>query len=138
MQGATPWSYRACVAECDLWRDLGAQSRWIRRVDGLDCDMPMRFLRPFAKWSHDGSGRSCRDRCWQSGPEICPFDCILISVSFSGFLLLGDHSYRVLLHVEDTRVKTQCGVQCEVGPCRTLVKHLDKAGTDRMFAPRGV
>ena len=35
-------------------------------------------------------------------------------------------------------MRTQCGVQYEVGPCRTLVKHLDKAGTDRMFAPRGV
>ena len=50
----------------------GRRCRWIRRVDGLDCDMPMRFLRPFAKWSHDGSGRSSRDRSWQSDPEICP------------------------------------------------------------------
>ena len=31
-------------------------------------------------------------------------------------------------------MKTKCGVQYEVGPCRTLAKHLDKAGTDCMIA----
>ena len=107
MQGATPWSCRACVAECDLWRDLGAQCRWIRCVDRLDGDMPMRILRPLPKWSHDGSGRRSRDRSWQSDPEICPYIRRLLSVSFSGFLHFGDRSYRVSMHVEDTFESTR-------------------------------
>jgi hypothetical protein len=81
----------------------GRRCRWIRRVDGLDCDMPMRFLRPFAKWSHDGSGRRSRDRSWQSDPEICPQRHRQVSISFSGFIHLGDYLNRVSLHVEDTR-----------------------------------
>lgn len=131
-----PWSSRACVAECDLWRDLGAQGAG---GSASIANVPKRLFEAVgqsgATMGRDGAvGTAVGSlvlksvlRCagWVSGP-------------FAGFLRLDDYLDCVALLVEDTRVKTQCGVQCEVGPCRTLVKHLDKAGTDRMFAPRGV
>lgn len=69
--------------------------------------------------------------------SVPPIACSFLSLSpnFDASVITQIASHCTLRTRE---MKSQCGVQYEVGPCRTLVKHLDKAGTDRMFAPRGV
>ena len=136
MQGATPWSCRACVAECDLWRDLGAQCRWIRCVDRLDGDMPMRILRPLPKWSHDGSAVGTAVGSLTLKSVLTYAGCFLsLSPDFYTSVIARIASQCTLRILSKVRgMKTKCGVQYEVGPCRTLAKHLDKAGTDCMIA----
>jgi hypothetical protein len=94
MQGATLWPYRACVAECDLWRDLGARCKWIRCVHWLQvvcwCASDAVY-----RVEHDGSSRS---RLGKDGVNVIDKQCLLVNMQFCLFLARAERYLISCLH----------------------------------------